>query len=190
MKMQIALVSCFLFAAVGISAQTITTVEKIRKYYADVAEKARLAESDDDQGQYGDLVMNELVINKRGHMWRAVGIFGETYKFFYRGGDSEAHLYPDRLVMVKAERRVSTRNYAEEYVYDEAGRLIFYFQKAENDDQVPAERRIYFSGVKAIRIVEDGKTRDRLTAKDLKTSAVIAASGARIKDLFAKSIIL
>ncbi len=165
MKMQIAFVSCFLFTALGVSAQTGKTVETIRKYYTTVAEKARLADTDEDQGQYGDLVMNELVINKRGHQWRAVGIFGETYKFFYRGGDSEAHMYPDQLVMVKVERRVSNRNYLEEFVYDKAGRLIFYFQKAENDDQVPAERRVYFSGVKAIRIVEDGKTRDRLAAK-------------------------
>lgn len=188
MKIQIALVSCFLFAAVGVSAQTGSTVEKIRKYYTDVAEKARLAETDDEQGQLGDLVMNELVINKRDHQWRAVGIFGETYKFFYGGGDSEAHMYPDQLVMVKVERRVSNRNYLEEFVYDEAGRLIFYFQKAENDDQVPTERRVYFSGAKAIRVAEDGKTRDRLTANDFKTAAVVAAASASIKDLFARSI--
>lgn len=188
MKMQIVFVSCFLFAALGVSAQTGTSVEKIRKYYTTVAEKVRLAETDEEQGQYGDLVMNELVVNKRDHQWRAVGIFGETYRFFYRGGDSEAHMYPDQLVMVKVERRVSNRNYLEEFVYDEAGRLTFYFQKAENDDQLPAERRVYFSGVKAIRIVEDGKTRDRLTAKDLKTSADVGAESARIKDLFAKSI--
>jgi hypothetical protein len=188
MKMQIAFVSCFLFAALGVSAQTGKTVETIRKYYTTVAEKVRLAETDEDQGQYGDLVMNELVINKRGHQWRAVGIFSETYKFFYGGGDSEAHMYPDQLVMVKVERRVSNRNYREEFVYDEAGRLIFYFQTAANDDQVPAERRIYFSGVKPIRVVEDGKIQDRLKAKDLKTSADAAAESARIKDLFARSI--
>ena len=66
-------------------AQTIDkTVEKIRAYYNEVSEKAKAAETEDDQGEFGDLIMNELVINKRGHQWRAVGQFRETYKFFYK----------------------------------------------------------------------------------------------------------
>ena len=189
MKMQIAVVSCFLLTALGVSAQTGNTVEKTRKYYTDVAEKARLAETDENQGQYGDLVMNELVVNKRGHQWRAVGIFSETYKFFYGGGDNETHMYPDRLVMVKVERRVSNRNYLEEFVYDEAGRSDLLFSKDRKRRPRDLTNAAYiFQAYKAIRIVEDGKTRDRLTAKDLKTAADSSASSSRIKELFSRSI--
>jgi len=178
-----------LFLASVIPAQTIDkTVEKIRAYYNEIAEKARAAEEEDDQGEFGDLVMNELVINKRRHQWRAVGNYVLTYKFFYRGGDSEAHLYPDELVMVKVKKEISSRTYFEEFLYDKSGALVFYFQKAENDEQSPAERRVYFSLGKAVRIIEDEKKRDKLTVKDLATIKEIAQDSVKIKDIFIKSI--
>ncbi len=177
-----------LFAASMVSAQTDKTVEKIRAVYSEISEKARAAEEEDDQGEFGDLVMNELVINKRRHQWRAVGSYFLTYKFFYGGGDSEAHPYPDELVMVKVRKEISSRTYSEEFLYDNKGALIFYFQKAENDPQPAAERRVYFSLGKAIRIVEDDKKRDKLTIKDLATVKQIATDSARIKDIFIKSI--
>ena len=73
-------------------------------------------------------------------------------------------------------------------MYSDAGALMFYFQKAENDTYVPAERRVYFSAGRAIRIIEDTKTRDRLTAKDAVTVKDIVADSARIKAVFKQSI--
>ena len=189
MKKQISGVLVLLLLSICVSAQTNDkTVEKIRTYYTDIAEKARLCEIDDDRGQLGELFMNELVVNKRNHQWRAVGIHNLSYKFFYRGGDSEKHMYPDRLVMVKAERKESNRVYNEEYLYSDAGVLMFYFQKAENDDQTPGKRRIYFSGIKPVRIIEDGKTRDKLTAKDIAVVKEITSQSAKIKEMFSRSI--
>jgi len=186
------LTSCILILftlTLCVSAQNADrSVENIRKTYTNVAEKARLAENDDEQGQFGELVMNEIVINKRNHQWRAVGIYGQTFRFFYKGGDTEAHMYPDQLVMIKTERRVSSRTYREEFLYDGSGRLIFYFQQSENDETVPAERRLYFDLAKPIRIIEDGRSRDRLSGKDLAVVREVAAANARIKDIFIKSI--
>ncbi len=189
MTKQIVGLLLLLVAGLGVSAQTTEkTVVEIRSYYKDISEKARLAESDDDQGELGELVMNELVINKRNHQWRAVGVYGQTYKFFYSGGDSEAHLYPDQLVLVRVGRKVSNRVYLEEYLYSKSGELIFCFQKSENDDQVPAERRVYFSGIKAIRIAEDEKIRDRLTARDAQIVKEIFRQSRKIKEIFIRSI--
>ena len=189
MKTKLTIIAFLLLLAVGVSAQSVnTTVESIRKRYEDIAEKARLCKTDDDQGQYGELVMNTIVVNSRNHQWRAVGIHQLTYDFYYAGGDSEKHMYPDQLVFVKIERRESNRTYSEEFLYTDSGSLMFYFQRAENDDQVPAERRIYFSGLKAIRMVEDGKTRDRLNVKDNKAVRYVNASNVVIKDLFDRSI--
>ncbi len=186
MTKQIFGVLILLFAGLAMSAQTTEkTVGEIRSYYNDISEKARLTETDRDQGE---LVMNELVINKRNHQWRAVGIYGQTYKFFYMGGDSEAHLYPDQLVLVRVGRRVSNRVYSEEYLYSKGGELMFCFQKAENDDQVPAERRVYFSGIKAIRIAEDAKIRDRLSARDVAVVNEIFKQSRKIKEIFTRSI--
>jgi hypothetical protein len=164
------------------------SIDAIKKRYAEVAEKARLCETDDEQGEYGELVMNELIVNSRRHQWRAVGIYQPTYKFFYRGGDSEQHLYPDQLVFVKTERRVSNRTYNEEFLFSDAGDLIFYYQASQNDDQTPGQRRLYFSRGKAIRVVEDNKTRDRLTAKDLTVVKDIMVQSRTIKEIFNRSI--
>ena len=189
MKTKLTIIAFLLLLSVGISAQSIDkTVESIRKRYQDIAEKARGCETDEERGQYGELFMNTLTVNSRNHQWRAVGIHQLSYKFFYAGGDSEKHMYPDRLIFVKTERRESNRNYSEEFLYSDAGVLMFHFQKAENDDQVPAERRVYFSGSKAVRVIEDGKVRDRLTAKDVQTVRDVTRSNARIKDLFIRSI--
>jgi hypothetical protein len=189
MKNKIVFVSFFLFTALAVSAQSPNkAVESIRKAYADAAEKARLAETDDEHGEIGELVMNELTVNSRNHQWRAVGIYGQAFKFFYKGGNSEAHLYPDELVMVKAERSVSNRKYKEEYLFDGNGRLIFYFQRAENDEMVPAERRIYFDAGRAVRVIEDGKTRDKLSAADLRSAREVQAAAVKLRDVFLRTI--
>ncbi len=189
MKNKIVFVSFFLFTALAVSAQSPNkAVESTRKAYADAAEKARLAETDDEHGEIGELVMNELTVNSRNHQWRAVGIYGQAFKFFYKGGNSEAHLYPDELVMVKAERSVSNRKYKEEYLFDGNGRLIFYFQRAENDEMVPAERRIYFDAGRAVRVIEDGKTRDKLSAADLRSAREVQAAAVKLRDVFLRTI--
>lgn len=189
MKKRLFYVLFLLLLANGVSAQTVDkTVEKIQKYYADISEKARLCETDDERGEFGDLVMNELVINKRNRQWRAVGKYNLTYKFFYRGGDSEKHMYPDQLVKVVVDKNISNRKYDEEFLYSNSGDLMFYFQKTENDENAPAERRVYFSGGKTIRIVEDGKTRSGVNKKDVGTVREIVADSAKIKQLFISSI--
>ncbi|MFM9905887.1 MAG: hypothetical protein ACKVQJ_15090 [Pyrinomonadaceae bacterium] len=189
MKRQLFGTLILLFLGHGVFAQTTDrTVEKIGEHYNDVAEKARLCEMDEDRGEFGDLFMNEFVINKRSHQWRAVGTYNLRYKFFYKGGDTEEHMYPDQLVMVKVERKISNRAYTEEFLYSDAGVLMFYYQKAENDDQTPSVRRVYFSGLKAVRVVEDAKTRDRLNIKDAATVKEIAAQNVKIKEIFVRSI--
>ncbi len=197
---KLALVIFVFLLVVGVSpAQVVDkTVENIRRIYTDVSEKAKAAETDDKKGEIDDLVMNELTINKRNHQWRAVGIYVLTFKFFYRNIDEsvyppeivENHLYPDQLAKVAVEKRISGRNYLEEFIYDNRGALIFYFQKAENDDQVPLERRIYFSAGKPVRIIEDGNIRDKLKVSDLKTAQDVAKSNLRIKELFTRSLAL
>jgi hypothetical protein len=171
----------------AVSAQTTNkTVEKIRAYYNEISEKARLAETDDDQGQYGGLFVNELAINSRSHQWRAVGIYQPVYKFFYKTtGES---MYPETLVMIKTARKVSDRSYLEEYVYDEKRALLFYFQKAENDAQTPAERRVYFAMGKAFLIVEGDRSRDKPYVTDAATVNEIIAQSEKLRDMFLRSL--
>src|SRR3954462_11730325 len=92
----VALVLCgmlFVLAPAVAHAQSVdAAVDKIRARYTDITEKVKLAEEDDDRGQYGEIFMNELTINKRNHQWRALGINQLTYKFFYTAIDESANL--------------------------------------------------------------------------------------------------
>ncbi len=188
MKNQITSLVLLLLLGLTVSAQTDKTVEKINKFHAEVIEKADLAETNEEQGAYGALFVNYLTLNSRSHQWRAVGNHLLDFKFFYKSGDTEKHMYPDQLVLVKTERYESARKYFEEFLYNDAGVLLFYRQTAENDDQMPAERRVYFSGIKAIRVVEDERTRDKLTFKDAAITTAILADSTKLKDLFIRSI--
>lgn len=184
MKANTILIAILLLANAGFAQ----SVEAIQKRYAEIAEKARLCETDNEQGETGELVMNTLAINARNHQWRAVGIYQPTYKFFYRGGDSEKHPYPDQLMFVKTERRESNRIYREEYLYNDVGSLIFFFQTVENDESSPDARRYFFSAAKVIRIVEGEKARNRPTAKDTAAAKEVLSVARALQDLFNRSI--
>ncbi len=190
MRKQIAPIVLSLILATGIAAQsTDKTVAATNARYADIAEKARLCETDDDQGEFGDLVMNTLDINARRHQWRAVGIYRPVYKFFYKGVENdEKRLYPDQLVFVVSERKVSARNYREEYLFSDAGALVYYFYK---DDVLPGkadEIKVWFAGGRAIRIEQDGRTRTRMTKADTITTNQRLTSAAKLMQFFKRSI--
>lgn len=175
-----------LFIVSSILAQSdSSTVSKIDTLYSEVAAKATAAETDDEQGQYGELFVNQISINSRNHQWRAVGIYQPVYKFFYKYMDES--FYPEMLVMASIGRRVSNRTYIEKYLFNEKGALVFCLQQSENDEHAPAERRIYFSAGKAIRIIEDGKTRDRMTAADTRNIGEVIKTSGKVRETFART---
>lgn len=191
MNRQTFFVLVFALSAITISAQNVvSSVRSIDDRYKDIAAKATACETDDDQGEYGPLVMNTLSINSRSHQWRAVGIYGQNYKFFYRGGDDEKNLYPNQLVFVKVLRNESNRIYREEYLFSDKGELQFYLRTAENDDQTPKELKIYTEGMRALRILENGKSREKFNAADVKAEAETRKTAAKIRELFLRSIAL
>lgn len=174
---------------VCVLAQSVDSrVENIRQRYNSIAEKVRLAETDDDAAATGEVVVNELAINTRNRQWRAVGIYNSNVKFFYTGGDTEESLYPDRLVFVKMTGNVSARTVYDELLFSEAGELLFHFRRADGDGPQPDETRIYFANGKAIRVNINGKIRDRLTAADAKTAADSLALSRYLKAIFSASL--
>lgn len=179
------------------AAQTKPAVDKtiaIKEYYKEISEKAKAAEavtedgSPSEESQYGNLVMNELVINKLGRQWRAVGTHILRYKFFYQGGETEARMYPDQLVLVKVEKQISDRVYRQEFLYDDKGALGFFAQTAENDDETPAERHVYFAMGKPIRVLDVGKIIRKLSAKDNEMIKEVMADSVKLKAIFNSSI--
>lgn len=186
--------ACAAHAQIATTKSVEKTVDKIRAYYDEIAEKAKAAEAVTEDGmpseesQYGDLVMNELVINKLGRQWRAVGTHILKYKFFYQGGETEARMYPDELVLVKVEKRSSNRTFQQEFLYNDKGALVFFSQTAENDDEATAERHIYFVLGKAIRILDADQIVKKLSITDNDMIKEIIADSAKIKAIFNSSI--
>lgn len=164
------------------------SVDATQKRYAEISEKARLCEADDEQGEYGELVMNALTINSRGHQWRAVGIYGQTYKFFYRGGNDEKHLYPDQLVFVVNDKNISDRKYREEFLFSDAGALVYYFYTDDVLAPKPSEIKVWFSAGKAFRIEQDGRVRNRMTKADVFSTNQRLATAAKLMQFFKRSI--
>lgn len=132
--------------------------------------------------------MNELVINKLGRQWRAVGTHILRYKFFYQGGETEARMYPDELVLVKVKKSISDRTYEQEFLYDDKGALVFFGQTAENDDEVPDELHIYFALGKVIQVLGMGKVVNKLSAKHNEMIREVTADSAKIKTIFNSSL--
>ncbi|QQS32161.1 MAG: hypothetical protein IPM50_10835 [Acidobacteriota bacterium] len=170
-------------------AQSVDSrVENIRQRYNGIAEKVRLAETDDEAAATGEIVVNELSINSRNRQWRAVGIYNRNVKFFYTGGDTEESLYPDRLVFVKITGNVSARTVYDELLFSDSGVLLFHFRRADGDGPQPDETRIYFAKGKALRLNINGKIRERLTAADAKTVADSLALSRFLKAIFSSSL--
>jgi hypothetical protein len=177
-----------LTSAAAFSQPAERQAENIRRYYAEIAEKVRLAETDDDAAATGDIVVNELKVNARNRQWRAVGIYNANVKFFYTGGDTEKSLYPDRLVFVKITGNVSARTVYDELLFSDAGELVFHFRRAEGDGPTPSETRLYFDKGKAFQIIENGNVRGRLTAADAKRAAESVSLSRHLKSIFSSTL--
>lgn len=188
------LVVLFFASASLANAQTVDkSVDKIRNFYNEVGKKVEFIEQGGEQGNYGELVCNELTVNKYEHSWPAVGIYKVSYKFFYEfSGDDpnkDPNPYPDRIVKIVVKSDISARHYYQEFLYDKTGALVFYFLKAE-EGETPKETRVYFSAGKAIRLIEGEKKRDKLTTEDTKAVREILQKSSQVKEVFTKSLSL
>lgn len=175
------------------TAQTETT---IRNHYTDV--NKRIAESI-EQGFEGPLYQNQLVVNKNGKSWPAVGLYTETTDFWY--DDDPDHLpAADRnpknvLVKVNVSRKASHLMTNEEYLFKD-GKLLFYYSH-EGEEGNEWETRVYFSN-KGIAFKSSVKANGKeLTAKDFLTEeykyfkpkpAIILAESKKYQELFLKSM--
>ena len=144
--LMILILSCF----IGIFSQTDKQIEQIRKYYQETSKNIEECEKN---GKFSDTFLLEMIVNKNGGSYPAVGIYKTTVNFYYTFGDREKNPYPNRLmkIMVTTNRSAITEN--TEFLFDEKGHLIFYFKKKED-----VERRVYFSLEKPIKSLQGEKS--------------------------------
>lgn len=161
-------------------------IGQIRQVYTDLAQKIEAAEKNEESGQTSEIAVNELIINKLNRSWAAVGNYRVVYRFYYQNKDEEP--YPTELLKVTRHADVAARRYSEEFVYGATGDLIFYFERSE-DDETPLERRVYFAKGRAIRLVEDKTSRDKLYPDDAKNIREILERSGNVRQIFVKSIL-
>jgi len=161
-KILLLLLSC---PTIFATAQTETT---IRSHYTAV--NIKIKESL-EQGFEGPLYQNQVVINKNGKSWPAVGRYSDTTDYWY--DDDPNHLSAaDRnpknvLLKVNTVRITLHLKTAEEYLYKD-GKLLFYYSR-QTEEGNEWETRMYFN-TKGILFKSSVKANGKeLTAKDFGT---------------------
>lgn len=168
----------------------------IRKHYTEV--NNQIAESV-EKGYEGPLYQSQLITNKNGRSWPAVGIYTETTDFWY--DDPPDHLPAaernPRNVLLKVNiTRVSSHlKTNEEYLFKD-GKLLFYYSRQGEEDHL-YETRLYFN-TKNILFKSSVKANGKeLTAKDFlqedyrdfkPNPTRILTAAKKLQDLFIKSI--
>ena len=177
-----------------VSAQTES---EIRKHYQEV--NKQISQSF-ELGYEGPLYQNQLVVNKTGKSWPAVGLYADTTNFWY--DDDPNHLsISDRnpkIVLIKvivSSRRAADVWTREEYLYKN-GILLFYYSFWGEEDKAN-EIRTYFNnnGLMFKSLVQvNGRV---LSAKEMATGEYtdskpdpkkIVKEGKRYQDLFVRSM--
>ncbi len=142
---RVILVPLLVAIAVSVSfAQTDTAakVQKIRDSYNSLSKEIEKIENSEEDALQSELAVNELVVNKLNKSWPAVGTYKVIYRFYYKQ-KGEEH-YPNHLVKVTVETQSAARTMFEEIVFDDNGKMMFYFEKTDTDQ----EHRLYFENGK------------------------------------------
>ena len=130
-----------------------------------------------------DVFLTELVVNRGGTMYPAVGNFKETIRFYYTYGNRDVSPYPNRLLKITVStERAATRESAE-YLFDASGRLIFAFV---NDGE--AENRYYFAGGKLIRRMRGIQIATLLSQEAREAASLLRDRTAHLKKIFHASV--
>lgn len=117
--------------------------------------------------------------NVNGQSVAAVGEYSADYHFHY-GFRSDEEPYADRLTFVTFRIRRAGRSQEAEYLYGASGTLAFALVKTGE-----SETRLYWDERgRPIRIIVDRKTRDTLTATDLREARRITDEGRQLREFW------
>ena len=160
-------------------AQSSGRVAEIRKLTEKINEQIAQSEQSPDTST---TFLTELTVNKNLSPYPAVGIYKTVVRFYYTFGDREEEPYPNRLLkIINATDRSNRKEYSE-FVFDEAGKLIFYFEKQED-----GERRLYFAAEKPIRFQQG----ERSLGLNKERAAIVTAvlkEKANLVEMFRRSL--
>jgi len=177
MKFQVATVFWLFFFGISFSviAQTDRRIEAIRQIYQETNEKIERAED-------SEVFLTELIVNKNNASYPAVGVYRSTVKFFYTYGNREKNPYPDRPIKFTVMTRRSAMTENAEFLFDNAGQLIFYFEKRD-----VVEKRFYLANERVIKMMI-GDKQFTLEKEDHEKVKMILAEKKKLIEIFSNSL--
>lgn len=177
----------FLLTAVQTFAQTEDKrIEQIRQAYKQVNEQIAEAEKNFAESK---IFLTELVVNKGGTSYPAVGNYKETVRFFYTFGSREEKPYPNRLLKIVTVTSRSAHAEYTESLYSPAGQLIFYYEKTPDAETgVEKESRFYLADGKLIRYQAGEKVENAGGAKAKVNLRLILQRQKRLMNIFQNSL--
>ncbi len=155
-------------------------VAKIRADYGAIGAKIEKVKTGGEAAKDADIVLSELVVNKGGHNWPAVGNYRVIYRFWYEWEPGQP--FPSRLRKVEVETTSSARTFYQEYFFSAEGRLIFYYERAAGAP--PKEMRSYYTGEKLVRMVTGATVNDTPTPGERKTAETVIRAAQRVMETF------
>ena len=170
-----------LVLAVNVAGQTEDRrISDIRAAYDKT--NSRIAEAERNFAE-SDIFLTELVVNRGGTMYPAVGNFKETIRFYYTYGNREVSPYPNRLLKITVSTERSAVRESAEYLFNQSGQLIFAFV---NDGE--AENRYYFAGGKLIRWQKGMQTSSQISPGRSGVANLLSERAAHLTKIFLASI--
>lgn len=163
----------------NVFSQTEKRIEEIRRIYREVNKK--IAECNEN-GDTSNTFLTEVVVNKNKGSYPAVGIYKSVVRFYYTFGDREKDPYPNRLLKVMMTTNRSAMTETSEFLFDEKGNLIFYFEKNVT------EKRLYFALGKPIQGLEGTNSIDLKSKASTELVRQIAEQQQRLSAIFQKSL--
>jgi len=161
MKLIVIVVFGFLVGP-GLGKTPEAEIQKVRKIYQKTNAQITDLEKSPEAAKSSPVSVDHYITNALNRSWEGVGNYKVTYRYYYL---HDAPNDQNHLLKVSRSSESAARRYQEEFYYNVAGQLVFYFHKT-NDEEYPKERRIYFQNGKAIRLIDDQFSRDEYTDGD------------------------
>ena len=172
-----------LVIAIGFATNSIATgqtVDSIKRTVQKINEDITKME---DSPEYSSIFLTELAVNKGNGSYPAVGIYRPLVKFYYTYGDREKDPYPNRLLKIIVTVDRSDRKELSEFTFNDAGQLIFYFEK-----EYEIERRLYFANLGPVRFEEGAKVLSLKARAQMEIVATVQKEKARLLTVFQQSL--
>lgn len=186
----VAMASLNAVLAQGARATTEQQVARIRKLYGEVNATIAAGLKDHTVGLHH--AMYTVGGEKDGMQWRAVGNMAIRTEYFFNcepNDEEECGTDPRKFIVkiTNSYRAAGDLASNAEYLYDDAGELIFALDTGNvgSEDGKSVEQRFYFAGGKLIRLMRGSQIVSHLTAEDQTAARDAQEESRRLRNIFA-----